>query len=151
MVDAPEKIWAGDFDHRGCGHCVDGHRRVSTYEEYVRADIAERENAELRAKVDVQRESKEYAQRCCIKAEARAETAERQLAERDAELARKDKALCYYANPENWIDTPPWDGDPDCITPKAIPIIRGGDDGSPCDCGDAARAALGSGDGGWRE
>lgn len=52
------------------------------------------------------------------------------------------KALEFYANPENWIDTPSWDGDPDCITPKAIPVIDDGDGARPCDCGDTARDAL---------
>ncbi|MGN6773139.1 MAG: hypothetical protein ACTHJQ_25320 [Rhizobiaceae bacterium] len=47
----------------------------------------------------------------------------------------------FYANPENWIDTPPWDGDPDCITPKAIPVYR--EDGNQiCDCGNHARRTL---------
>lgn len=52
------------------------------------------------------------------------------------------KALEFYANPRNWIDTPSWDGDPDCITPKAIPVTDDGDGARPCDCGDTARAAL---------
>ncbi|MER8924310.1 hypothetical protein [Mesorhizobium sp. M0859] len=50
------------------------------------------------------------------------------------------KALKFYADPANWIDTPSWDGDPTCITPKAIPVTK--EDGRPCDCGDMARAAL---------
>jgi hypothetical protein len=53
------------------------------------------------------------------------------------------EALRYYANPDNWRDTPSWDGDPSCITPKAIPVTTDPDDGSEqCDCGDIARAAL---------
>jgi hypothetical protein len=51
------------------------------------------------------------------------------------------EALRFYANPDNWIDTPSWDGDPSCLTPKAIPVDRS-QDGSPCDCGDIARKAL---------
>jgi len=50
------------------------------------------------------------------------------------------EALEFYANPDNWINTPSWDGDPECITPKAIPVTR--EDGRPCDCGDTARKAL---------
>ncbi|SEG64535.1 hypothetical protein SAMN04488115_108104 [Bosea lathyri] len=51
------------------------------------------------------------------------------------------EALEFYANTDNWVDTPSWDGDPSCITPKAIPVNRR-EAGSPCDCGDKARAAL---------
>lgn len=51
-------------------------------------------------------------------------------------------ALKFYADPENWIDTPSWDGDPSCITPKAIPVTKEQDGSRPCDCGDVARAAL---------
>ncbi len=40
MSEAPERIWAGDFDHRDNGHCVSGSRSVSTYTQYLRADIA---------------------------------------------------------------------------------------------------------------
>ncbi len=58
-----------------------------------------------------------------------------------AEAARLREGLQFYADPANWRDTPSWDGDPDCITPKAIPVDRS-QDGSPCDCGDRARAAL---------
>lgn len=52
------------------------------------------------------------------------------------------KALEFYADPKNWVDTPSWDGDPECITPKAIPVTDDGDGARPCDCGDTARAAL---------
>ncbi|TIU88841.1 MAG: hypothetical protein E5W06_00300 [Mesorhizobium sp.] len=52
------------------------------------------------------------------------------------------KALKFYADPENWIDTPSWDGDPTCFTPKAIPVTKEEDGSRPCDCGDVARAAL---------
>ncbi|RWE37449.1 hypothetical protein [Mesorhizobium sp.] len=54
------------------------------------------------------------------------------------------KALKFYANPENWIDTPSWDCDPTCFTPKAIPVTKQEDGCQPCDCGDVARAALAS-------
>lgn len=70
----------------------------------------------------------------------RADTA--RLSELEAEVARLRSALQFYANEANWIDTPSWDGDPECITPKAIPVNRSDDGGSPCDCGDRARAAL---------
>lgn len=53
-----------------------------------------------------------------------------------------EKALKFYADPANWIDTPPWDGDPNCVSPKAVPVTK--EDGRPCDCGDTARAALAS-------
>ncbi|RWF33749.1 hypothetical protein [Mesorhizobium sp.] len=52
------------------------------------------------------------------------------------------KALRFYADPNNWIDTPSWDGDPTCFTPKAIPVTKEEDGSHPCDCGDVARAAL---------
>lgn len=58
------------------------------------------------------------------------------------EIEQLRAALEYYANPRNWIDSPSWDGDPGCFTPKAIPVIREVDGSSPCDCGDTARAAL---------
>jgi len=58
-----------------------------------------------------------------------------------AEAGRLREALAFYADPANWRDTPSWDGDPDCITPKAIPVDHT-QEGSPCDCGDRARAAL---------
>lgn len=35
----PERIWAGDFDGQGFGHCVAG-MQGGLYEEYVRADLA---------------------------------------------------------------------------------------------------------------
>ncbi len=72
MVDAPERIWAflytgshtrGEFETTS----------ISWGTEYVRAnriEALERQLAEARAKIDVQRESKEYAQRCCEAAEA---------------------------------------------------------------------------------
>jgi hypothetical protein len=63
------------------------------------------------------------------------------------------EALEFYADPDNWTDTPSWDGDPDNTTPKAIPILRN-DEGHPCDCGDTARKALAALDapiaGAWR-
>lgn len=68
--------------------------------------------------------------------------AERIVPAQGDEVARLRGALEFYANPDNWIDTPPWDGDPEMITPKAIPVLRSGEDGNPCDCGDVARAAL---------
>ncbi len=46
MSEAPERIWAGDFDHRDNGHCVSGSRSVSTYTQYLRADIAASQVAE---------------------------------------------------------------------------------------------------------
>jgi hypothetical protein len=60
----------------------------------------------------------------------------------DAGAVAMREALEFYANPDNWIDTPSWDGDPSCITPKAIPVTS--EDGRPCDCGDRARSALSS-------
>ncbi len=85
---------------------------------------------------------------CDVQAEAtqyvRADLVAALELERDAALARAERlevALSFYANPDNWRDTPSWDGDPDCITPKAIPVDHA-QDGSPCDCGDIARAAL---------
>lgn len=36
----PERIWAGDFDRHGFGHCVAG-MQGGLYEEYVRADLAQ--------------------------------------------------------------------------------------------------------------
>ncbi|RWX70448.1 hypothetical protein EN780_03370 [Mesorhizobium sp. M4B.F.Ca.ET.089.01.1.1] len=54
------------------------------------------------------------------------------------------KALKFYADAENWIDTPSWDGDPTCVTPKAIPVTKEEDGSRLCDCGDVARAALAS-------
>ncbi len=57
-----------------------------------------------------------------------------------AENERMRKALEFYASPSNWINTPPWDGDPECISEKAIPVLP--EEGRPCDCGDTARAAL---------
>lgn len=57
------------------------------------------------------------------------------------EVARLRKALGFYADPRNWIDTPDWDG-PDTSTPKAIPVSNEDDGSRPCDCGDVARAAL---------
>lgn len=72
---------------------------------------------------------------------AHRETTERELQIALARAERLEGALSFYANPDNWRDTPSWDGDPDCITPKAIPVDHA-QDGSPCDCGDIARAAL---------
>jgi hypothetical protein len=68
--------------------------------------------------------------------------AQAQIAGLEAEVVRLRSALEFYGNPSNYIDTPPWDGDPDCITPHAIPVLDHGDDGRPCDCGDTARNAL---------
>lgn len=66
------------------------------------------------------------------------------ISERDtyrAQLAEANKALDFYADPKNWIDTPSWDGDTSCITEKAIPVTM--QEGSQiCDCGDVARRAL---------
>ncbi|MER9685887.1 hypothetical protein [Mesorhizobium sp. M0139] len=57
------------------------------------------------------------------------------------ELDAVRKALTFYADPANWVDTPSWDGDPECITPKAIPVTK--EDGQQiCDCGDIARKAV---------
>jgi len=67
---------------------------------------------------------------------------------RDQAIARAEQAetaLQFYADPANWRDTPPWDGDPDCISPKAIPGIAS-EDIWYCDCGDTARRALKGGD-----
>jgi hypothetical protein len=50
-------------------------------------------------------------------------------------------ALRWYADPSNWIDTPSWDGDPDCTSQKAIPVTQQ-EGATICDCGDKARAAL---------
>lgn len=36
----PERIWAGDFDSQGFGHCVAG-MQGGLYAEYVRADLYE--------------------------------------------------------------------------------------------------------------
>jgi hypothetical protein len=55
-------------------------------------------------------------------------------------VEKMQQALKFYADPNNWIDTPSWDGDPGCITPKAIPVTS--EDGRPCDCGSTAREAL---------
>lgn len=55
---------------------------------------------------------------------------------------RLREALRFYADPANWIDTPPWEGDPEMVTPKAIPVLDDGEGSRPCDCGDTARAAL---------
>lgn len=49
-------------------------------------------------------------------------------------------ACRFYANEKNWIDSPSWDGDPDCFTPKAVPISP--EETQHCDCGDVARLAL---------
>lgn len=57
-------------------------------------------------------------------------------------LAIATDALGFYANKKNWIDTPPWDGDPEVLTPKAIPVGSDDDGARPCDCGDRARSAL---------
>ncbi len=72
------------------------------------------------------------------------------VAQADAALAamqaRLDQALDglrFYADEKNWIDTPSWDGDPDCITPNGIPMQSQGQDDPPiCDCGDTARQVL---------
>lgn len=58
------------------------------------------------------------------------------------ERAKFREALTFYADPVNWINSPSWDGDPECISEKAIPVTM--EDGRPCDCGDRARAALAS-------
>lgn len=58
-----------------------------------------------------------------------------------AENERLLKAVEFYANPANWIDTPDWDG-PDTATPKAVPVLSEPFGSRPCDCGDTARAAL---------
>lgn len=65
------------------------------------------------------------------------------LDERDRLLAANEgmrKALEFYANPNNWVDTPSWDGDPSCITPKGVPVVDTMT--GECDCGETARAAL---------
>lgn len=63
-----------------------------------------------------------------------------------ADLIRENErlriALQFYADPANYMDTPSWDSDPDCITPKAIPMTIE-EYSIVCDCGDIARAALG--------
>lgn len=37
-ADMPERIWAGDFDAQGFGHCIAG-QQGGLYAEYVRADL----------------------------------------------------------------------------------------------------------------
>lgn len=62
--------------------------------------------------------------------------------EMQAEIERLQAALRFYADPKNYVDTPSWDGDPTCITPKAIPCSFQDEGARICDCGDIARAAL---------
>lgn len=63
-------------------------------------------------------------------------------AELEARVKELEKALSFYADPSNYIDSGFFEGDPDLVTPKCIPVLRHGEDGSPCDCGDTASAAL---------
>lgn len=60
----------------------------------------------------------------------------------EARLKQAVEVIEFYANPDNWIDTPSWDGDPECFTPKAVPVINQGDGGTPCDCGDTVRQFI---------
>jgi len=162
MVDAPEKIWADDD---GVWHSHDC-SEVLPCIEYVRADIAERENAELRKERDRCHARLEIDH--CFKlgdddnlirheiplnerssfpdgitardetiklVERRAETAERQLAERDAALRPFASAASRFDGPNGKK------GVPDrfyILNNLTVGHLR------------AARAALaGSGDG-WR-
>lgn len=95
MSEAPERIYA-DRGPKG-GWLYRAVKMPDTEHVYVRADIAEREAAELRTEVEIQRASKEYAQQCCDHTEARAEDLSRQLAERDAELARDERSKLRLA------------------------------------------------------
>ena len=52
-----------------------------------------------------------------------------------------ETALRFYADPKNWINTPPWEGDPEVFTPNAIPG-RYQEGAFACDCGETARTAL---------
>jgi hypothetical protein len=72
-----------------------------------------------------------------IRALSRADDASNASAE-----ARLREALEFYADERNWIDTPSWDGDPSCTTPKAIPMQSTEDSGRICDCGDTARNII---------
>jgi hypothetical protein len=63
-----------------------------------------------------------------------------------ASRADMEAALKFYADPANYINSPSWDGDPECFTQNCIPVAK--QEGSAiCDCGDVARAALGNGGG----
>jgi hypothetical protein len=59
------------------------------------------------------------------------------LAAAEADAGRLREALEFYAEPANWRAVE-WGDDQE--TPWAIPVL--GEAGSPCDCGDTARAAL---------
>jgi hypothetical protein len=150
MTDAPERIWLIESDRYNPYRvsCSIAHHSSDEATEYVRADIAERENAELRAKIkdqtdagycDAQHLSDGPPYRCGW--QQRAETAERQLAERDADLARLIRAgagmanLLYNASQSSFAE-------PELHqSMKAAQLAW-----------DAARAALaGSGSGGWRD
>ncbi len=61
----------------------------------------------------------------------------------EAENARMREALEFYAEPANFLNSPPWEEDPECFTPNAVPFTTQEDGAKVCDCGDKARAALG--------
>jgi len=77
---------------------------------------------------------------CCPERKMRPVTRE-DWATLRAENKRLRKALGFYADPKNWVDTPDWDG-PDTSTPKAVPVVEEPFGSRSCDCGDTARAAL---------
>ena len=84
MVDAPEKIWAASGSYAETNvYCTP----------YVRADIAEREKEELRKELERTKLHASAWEDSARLNKDRAETAERQLAERDADLARKNALL----------------------------------------------------------
>lgn len=70
-------------------------------------------------------------------------TLKQTLNSNDEYIKRLEKALEFYANEKNYIDTPSWDDDPDCYTPKAIPVVYEEEGSYYCDCGETARKVLG--------
>lgn len=126
MVDAPEKIYADRGPHGGWMYRLE--KMTDTQHIYVRADIAEPEKEELRTKLDV------LTHDC----DGTIRVLRRQLAERDADLARKDAALKPFADVCGYFDGHVKDDDDISIALRSIKArhVR------------TARAALaGSGDG----
>lgn len=149
MVDAPEKIWA---DNDGGWHSNDC-SEVLPCIEYVRADIAELaarrfRATEIRLERERDRERKHVGRlmrekeelrtqsdKFCDKylaALKRAETAERQPAERDAEVARVKKSLTecanYIASPLRLSDDNAEAARRDAIVGRAHAVLAGSDD-----------------------
>jgi hypothetical protein len=114
-----------------------------THDHATDVEAAGEEIRQLKAKTQVQHMLLNNTELVGRLAANKITTLRAQIAALQAAAAEMRAALEFYADPKNWIDTPSWNGDFECITPKAVPVLS--EEGRPCDCGDTARAALASG------